>query len=354
MLEAGEVAAAIVLVPSEHVLMIAAELPLASHRRRIEALPFAIEDRLAEPLDAAHVVLGGALGPRRYLAGVVRHEQMREWMAVLESAAMGHAALVPDALALPLPSAGRWSVDLAGGRAVVRTDDGGGFAIPETQLRSAWAAAGKPSCTAFGDRLPPELAGDPPADMADAALEPLASRLVSPPLNLRQGRYAARRVALSPLRRRVAIVAASGLLAHGAIAAAETVALRAIAGEKEAETRSLLAIAAPGRPAGGDVIAAAAEMLPAGNAAPGRFLPLLASASGVLTSAGAELHALSFDDRQGTLALEVKAPEAAALERVVAALEKSGLPVQVGKATAEDDAIRALVTVRVSGGEASG
>lgn len=345
-LEESDGAAAAVLVPSEHVLLLAVDLPLASHRRRLEALPFAIEDRLAEPLEAAHVALGRPSGPNQYLTGVVRHEMMREWLAVLEAAGLGRAALVPDALALPMPPPGGWSVDLTRARAVVRTDDGAGFAVPEAQLSVAWAAAGRPPCTSFGDPLPSDLSGDPTADGDESALEPLARRLVPPALDLRQGLYARRRAALSPLRRRVAIVAASGLLAHGAIAAAETVALRSIATQREAETRSLLAIAAPGRPVGEDVVTAAAEILPAGSAAPGRFFPLLARASAALEGAGAVSRSLSFDADEGSLTLDVEAANPAALRNAASALAAAGFASKSSESGAAGGAARAVIIVR--------
>lgn len=333
-----ECAGAILLVPSEHVLLLAVELPLGSHRGRIEALPFAIEDRIAAALEDTHLALGPALAPNIYLAGVVRHDVMRQWLAALDAAGLGHAAIVPDALALAVPPAGAWSIALADGRAVVRTDDGAGFAIAEARLRAAWELAGRPSCLNCGDPPPPELGGEQP----QGEVEPLARRLRAPALDLRQGRYQPRRAAMSPLRRRIAIVAASGLLAHGAIAAADTAALRNIAAEREAETRSLLAAAAPSRPIGGDVVTAATEMLPAGSAPPGRFLPLLTRISAAAAPSGVGLHSLSFDAREGRAALEV----AGEIQRVESALAAAGLRVTNSSATTEGGPVRALLTVR--------
>ena len=47
--ERFDIGPAIVLVPTEAVLLLTADLPLPSPRRRAEALPFAIEDRIAVP-----------------------------------------------------------------------------------------------------------------------------------------------------------------------------------------------------------------------------------------------------------------------------------------------------------------
>ena len=92
-------------------LLLAVDLPLASARQRA-ALPFAIEDRIAEPIDDVHVALGDEIAPRRYLAGVVRHDDAAGWTELAEAGA--RAAMVPDVLALPIAGAGDWAVDLRG------------------------------------------------------------------------------------------------------------------------------------------------------------------------------------------------------------------------------------------------
>ncbi|RZM09799.1 MAG: hypothetical protein EOP67_69320, partial [Sphingomonas sp.] len=40
-----------VLAPTEQILMLAVDLPLPSRRQRQEAVPFAVEDLIADPLD---------------------------------------------------------------------------------------------------------------------------------------------------------------------------------------------------------------------------------------------------------------------------------------------------------------
>lgn len=273
---------ATVLVPSEAVLLLAVDLPVAGAAKRRSALPFAIEDRIAEPIDAVHLGLGVELTPKRYLVAVVRHEMMRRWIDRVEEAGLGHAALVPDALALPMPDAGRWSVELAEGRAVVRTGDGTGFAIPESGLRTAWEAAGRPACTAYGAALP--------ADMISVAgaleAEPLARRLLTPALDLRQGAYVRRRGPITPWARRLGRLAAIGLAAHGAIAIADTIMLKTIAERRAEETRVLVARAAPGSNIGGDLASTAADLLPASSGGAAKFLPLMSRVSAALAPFG--------------------------------------------------------------------
>lgn len=320
-----DIGPAIVLVPTEQVLLLTADLPLQGLRRRAEALPFAIEDRIAAPLSAVHIALGAELAPQRHVAGVVAHEVMQHWVAGVSAASLAHARIMPDALALPVPAVGGWSVDLAGGRARIRSDDGAGLAVPLVHLVTAWIAAGRPRCTAYGEALPTEMAGEP------GVLAWTADNM----LDLRQGAYAPPRAALPRLARRIAMVAALGLIAHGAIAAVDTMAIRHIAARRASETRALIAEIAPSAAVGADVAASTAEILPADGEAPSQFLSLLGRVGGALKQLGAAaaLRSIAFDAAAGTMSLQVETADMAGLQRVTPALAAQGLSAESGSAS---------------------
>lgn len=387
----------VVLVRSEHVLILAAQLPpIASLARRRAALPFAIEERIAEPLDQVHVALGEEIAPGIYLAGVVRHDLMQQWVARLELAGLRHASLVPDALALPRPGPGRWAVDLAAERACVRAADGTGFAMAVHLLEQAWTAAGQPECIAYGDPLPLEMqapASDPaleptlepplefpsepplehapvstrqppfdhaPDPMVDPMADPmpgpvpdfmlnpelelqtqplasgLAERLILPALDLRQGMYAAPRRPVGALWKRIATVAALGALAHTAIAAADTMALRDIADEREAEVRFMAQNMQPAFTIGSDMAVTVADITPDGPiSAPGQFLPLLTRAGSALATSQSPMtwRSVGFDSVAQTLVIEIEAADLNALRAAAAALTTSGLTVMPSAST---------------------
>lgn len=296
--------AATMLVPGEAVRLLAVDLPLPTRAKRIEALPFAVEEMIADPLDAVHVALGAELAPRRFLVGVVRHAQMLAW--VEEAAAAGHpnAAFIPDALALPRPDAGEWAVEVGETRAVVRSGDGTGFAIPAPLLRAAWEAAGRPAIRNYGVALPEDM-GALPAELGELSL---ARRIAEPALDLRQGAYARRRAAALPgWGRRLFWVGAIGLTAHVGIAAADTLMLRSIADRREDDTRMLVASAAPGVPTGADDLAGTvADLLPE----PKRysaFLPLLSRVSTVLAPMNGQLSVRSIGFQGSALVIDLDA-----------------------------------------------
>lgn len=318
--------AATMLVPSEAVRLLAVDLPLPSRAKRLEALPFAVEELIADPLEAVHLALGAEVAPRRFLVGVVRHSVMEAWQG--DAAAAGHpgAAFVPDALALPRPDAGEWAVDLGETRATVRTGDGTGFAIAAPMLRAAWEAAGRPVIRNYGVALPEDM-GALPAVLGDLSL---ARRIAEPALDLRQGRYARRRAAALPgWGRRLFWIGAIGVAAHVLIAAADTAMLRAIADRREDDTRTLIATTAPGTPTPEDDLAGSvADLLPQPRR-DSAFLPLLSRVSAVLTplSTQVAVRGMRFEGRALVVDLDPLQPGVAG--RISTALSDARLAGQV-------------------------
>lgn len=327
---------ATMLVPTESVLLLAVDLPLASRARRIEALPFAIEDRIAEPLDSVHLALGQEIAPKRFLVGVVRHSVMAEWTATADAAGLGQAALVPDALALTPAAPGEWTVEVTGQRALVRTGEGTGFAASVSLLESAWVSAGRPAVRATGDGLPQAMAAAATAFRPD----PLGVRLSAPALDLRQGRYARRARPIPAFGRRLAWIAGAGIAAHVLISVADTVMLGVIAERRKTEATMLYALAAPGQPIpNGDLVSAVADRLPssAGGGATSPFLSLTARVSAALVPVSAELEVRQLSFQGNSLVLDI-APMPGFAARARAALGQAGVTAQV--AEAPDGSIR--------------
>lgn len=315
--------AATILVPTESVLLLAVDLPLRSASKRRQALPFAVEDRIADPVERVHLALGASTGPDRYLVGVVRHEVMAEWIGLAEAQGLVTASLVPDALMLPQPEEGNWAVDLRAGRALVRSGDGAGFAVPQAMLRAAWEAAGRPPVHSYGESLPAEmtLSATPTVpNRLDAALAALQ-------LNLRQGDYAGRRGSSNTLRR-IGWIVGIAALAHTGIAVADTVMLRVIADRRAEDTRRLVATMAPGVPVTGDIAATAANLLPVGGGgAPQTFLPLLNRVSSALGPLGA-INAQKIEFQGTTLTLDIDSQPGLA-DRIRAAMASARINANV-------------------------
>lgn len=329
---------ATLLVPSESVLLLTVDLPLASRAKRVAALPFAIEDRIADPLDAVHIALGAEVAPQRYLVAVVRHALMRQWVEAAEAAGLGHAAMVPDALALPVPDASEWSAEAGDGRVLVRTGDGAGFAVPAALIGQAWAAAGQPQIRNCGAAPIGEL----PQQPRQAGGGGLAERLLTPPVDLRQGIYARRAAGGSSWAKRLGWIAAAGIAAHAAIATADTVMLRVIAERRADDTRAVIAQAAPGTSISGDLRTSVADLLPPPGPAGSAFVPLITRTSRALAPLSSAVTARTMRFEGNALVLELDPGEPGLAERVRGALRAGGMAAEV--TAAPDGAVR--VTVR--------
>lgn len=328
---------ATILVPAGQVRLLAVDLPLPSHAKRLAALPFAIEDRIAEPVDSVHLALGEQLAPGRYLVGVVRHDVMARWAVIAGEAGLGHAAMVPDVLTLPRPQRG-WAVSQANGRAAVREEAGTGFEVPAGLLRSAWEAAGRPPVISYGERLPDDMQTG--AASLDVAAPGAAAGAALAALDLRQGAYAVRKAAGNGLWRKFAWIAAIGAAAHVGIALGDTLMLRNIADRREADARAAATLAAPGVALGDDFAGTVAGMLPSGGGAPPQaFVPLVNRVSGALTPLAGSLsvRGMKFEGRLLTLDLDAS-PDRDLPGRIQAALRAAGVAGQVTRSP--DGAIR--------------
>lgn len=327
---------ATILVPTERVRLLAVDLPLPNRARRLAALPFAIEDQVAEPVETLHLALGArtnpADAPHRYLVGAVRAETMAEWVALAEANGLGAAPMVPDALLLPRPFEG-WAVEVRAGRALVLTADGTGFAMPSALLASAWEAAGRPRIHTLGEPLDGDLAAA--ADTPDLRDDAARADIAAATLDLRQGVFAARGHRGASGWRRLGWILGIGAAAHILIAGGDALMLRVIADRRAAETRALLAAAAPSADLNGDLKATATDLLPTGSGrAPDRFVPLLARLSTALSPLAGSIavRTVRYEGDVLTMDCDPGAPDLAA--RIAEALRAGRIR---GQATASPD-----------------
>jgi general secretion pathway protein L len=328
-----------VALPGELALLLRVPLPLRSHRRRQAAVGYAIEETIAEPLEAVHVVLGPELAPGEHLAVVVSRRVMDAWLPRVG----GRQRLVPDVLALPVPAEGSSAVRETGGRVLARRADGTGYAASAAAFPAFWRADGSPPIVLFGGRLPD---GVPVA--ATGLLPPRPDRELAR-FDLLRGAYAraagGRRVA-----RRVVAVLAAALVAHAGLLAADGYALRRLAAAHEAAVRSELAARLPDLPPSLPLDAALKRVTPDSAAPPGGgFLPLMTRVAEALSPASGEvsLKRLAYDAAGSALTVSIEAADLAALQRAEETLRLQGLAVTPGAATTAEG--RAEVQLVIGG-----
>jgi general secretion pathway protein L len=91
----------VVLVPSEHVLLLDAPVVSRQRAQLARAVPFALEDRLAGPVEDLHFALGTARADATIPVAVVARETLRNWIQTLAAQGIRPDLLIPESLALP-------------------------------------------------------------------------------------------------------------------------------------------------------------------------------------------------------------------------------------------------------------
>ncbi|HEY9198613.1 MAG TPA: type II secretion system protein GspL [Gammaproteobacteria bacterium] len=97
----------VVLVPAADVLLASATVPTGNRQRARKAVPFALEEQLAEDVDTQHFALGIRSADGHWPVAVVARTRMDDWLAQLHEAGILPDRLIPEAVTLPLePGAG--------------------------------------------------------------------------------------------------------------------------------------------------------------------------------------------------------------------------------------------------------
>lgn len=133
---AGQV---MVLVPAEDVLL--TETPAVSRQRAqlAKAVPFALEERLASPVEDLHVALPAQINAETLPVAIVARNTLRRWIARLAEEGIQPDALIPETLAIPLANDAT-NIVIDGERALIRSGAMQASACAIAQL-DAWLAA---------------------------------------------------------------------------------------------------------------------------------------------------------------------------------------------------------------------
>lgn len=122
-----------VLVPGSDVLLKSINVPAKSSKAMRLAVPYMLEDNLAEDVDAlffAYANLPEDTQKNNCFTAIVSHQQMQQWLAWLADAGINTDTMLPDILAMPMTTE-QWHVIAIGQRQqiVVRKGPWQGFML---------------------------------------------------------------------------------------------------------------------------------------------------------------------------------------------------------------------------------
>lgn len=115
--------AMIALVPGQEVLYCLADIPVRQSRYIAQALPYAVEEQVAQDIETVHLALGEHT-PEGYRVAAIDRERMACWYELFSGwAGTRLAAVFPDAALLPA-TAGGWTICLDDDVAMLISDRG--------------------------------------------------------------------------------------------------------------------------------------------------------------------------------------------------------------------------------------
>jgi len=231
----------IVLVPATTVLTTTVNIPIKGGSRLLAALPFALEEQLADDIDDLHFAAGTRRDSGQIPVAVVAHEQMSDWLGRLDEAGLSVSRIVPENYGLArIP--GTMSLLSADGQIFFNDGADNEFVMQGAKPSDALAVAGALEEPDNEDRVPGHLlAYCSPDDeqrfqhdwnalrhelasvdinlLPDGALPRLAVTVgAGNGINLLQGRYGAKAeigALFRPWRYAAALLLTLGVLAFG-------------------------------------------------------------------------------------------------------------------------------------------
>lgn len=112
-----------VLVPAVDVLLTSVTLPVRGTSKVLRALPFALEEQIAEDIEALHFAAGRAAADGKITAAAVDREQLEGWRASLADAGLEAQLICSEAEGCPAaPNHLNWVLDAD--RCLARSGDG--------------------------------------------------------------------------------------------------------------------------------------------------------------------------------------------------------------------------------------
>lgn len=364
------------LLPASEVVTLDAELPAKAGAKLLQAVPYALEEQVAEDIDDLHFALGARAVDGRTPVAVVNRARMERLEEACAAAGLALQALHAES-ALIVPAPGQVTVLLDGDEMHVAAPESRPVTLPsDSPAESLALALGAAPTETLGllvfaspqdwqargaeiDALRQSWASLKVQLLPQGPLPWLAQGLAGgAPINLLQGRFAPRRAAggggWQRWRVAAALFAALVLLGVGGdLWRAQRLA------KQEKNLDAALADAVrpifPGDAAPRDARRRVESQLAAvrGGGDEGDFLPALAAlAAARNASPDAEFKALGF--RSGNFEVRVKARDAASLERIGAALRERGWATDLLGGNGSGGAYEGRLRINAAGAARSG
>ncbi len=349
------------LIPGSEVLITRVEVPARTRSKAAAAIPWALEDRLAQEVEELHFALGPVDGEGCWPVAVVARARLDAYLGAVRGAGLEPHSIVAEPLALHAPAEQGWTVLEEPGRITVRTGFHTGFTAEPELMAGLAATLATPeridryTVTGTQEMAWPEAlqhavdAGQPRRPIPDAlaAFDPAAGGI-----DLRQGPYS-RTEQIGRIVRQWRVPAALAA-AFVALSLTGTALEYARLGERQQQLRERMEqIFRETFPEVQRVVNPRSQMttrlesLREGGGGAG-FLELMARAGDPVANAdGITLEAVAW--RNQRLQLELQATDLQNLDRLRERLGANGLDAELERAERQGEQVAGEIRVREAG-----
>lgn len=370
----------VMVLPASSTFITEVSIPARRRRQMLRALPFVVEEQLADDVDDVHLVPGLIVAQKPVSVAAINKQVLRDWVERVTAAELVADVAVPDALLVPLQP-GRVSIHLDGDDALVRWGDAGASRVQRELLPQMVTLIGEALDDRLDENEPLEIEvsyhADKPDELGLARLESdlsdlsedrtvevtleaqdsdLFERLCvqyrsgdSTFINLLQGEFQpVRRRGETPLARFawVAALLAIWLTTYLGINATQAMLLEREAQSLKTEAIELYRSWYPRdqRVTTLNIRERTLAHIKTGatQAAEDEFFGLLSALARELTAhRGAEVRGITYSESAGQLTLELSADGYATVEGITNALKANGVNVEIASARQDEDRVTA-------------
>jgi general secretion pathway protein L len=326
----------VVLVPGEAVTLLEVPRIARQRSRLLQALPYAVEEQLAQPVEDMHIAALARIEGERVAVACVAHADMRRWLSRLAEFDIQPDRMLPETLALPLHGTAATLVRV-GARVLVRSGLDAGFALEPDALDLLTDRLGAMNEAFVVDdeaalllALAPHLGGASRLDLLDGPYRPRRRASASGPWRL------------------VAALAFGALLLAVLYQWLDYRALRQTHAGLQQEAQRLYRQAVPGEGAVPDPVRMLrAESAQRGSGGRGGALPLLARVAPLVAGGTTTVRMDALEYRAGSLELSLTTPDVPTLDGLRERLGTlPGLRVELTGASPGDAGVQGRIRIQ--------
>lgn len=350
------------VAPGEEVLLTIANVPSKQHRQIVQAVPFAIEERLAMDVEDCFFSLGSRNVNDQVQVAVVERSQIKSWLKRLEALEVDVNFMIAEANLLSCDNG--ISVLVDHDRVHVRWPDGTGITTSRESLPLALSSDETDlPINVIGNESDIDASRLQLSEL-EASGEVLSQRVVNESgfyllccefsgteNNLLQGEFKVEE-AVSGFQlvwKSVAVLALVGVVLHFSTLAAEIWYLDRKSSEYEAEANALYASVFPKDRNVRDLRRRWKANLGSSESGGNQFLSLFSASSRGLPEAGLTLNNLNYNESRGDLILQVMGERSEELVEFTQRLTSEGLDAEIGTINQDSGTVRGSIKIRSRG-----